>query len=208
MSCTSFFSYNTLGTVNRPYSFCPNNGDGNQIISRQSPSVPYFSIFPATYQGNRFAVASLVDNQRFRDYVLGLKESLDCRGFEVYRKKGQSFVKRFLGQDDARPALDQRIPVGLVSGLGQLLPLFELAVSLAHTSVAYKRRFEQIRTWPWILGPRQDNPQVILDFLGDGRGIFPDTAGDSLEGYAMIQAVLDFDAVFKRQVLVRTGVLL
>ncbi len=136
------FSYNTLGTVNRPYPFCPTDGDRNQIIIGQSSSVPYFSNFPAPYQGNRFAVAYLLDNQRFRDYVIGLKESLDCGSFEVYRKNGQNFLKRFLGQGDARPALDHRIPVGLVSGLGQVLPLFNLAIPLAHTSVAYKRRFE------------------------------------------------------------------
>ena len=85
--------------------------------------------------------------------------------------------------------------------LGQIFVLFQLTVSLALAAVAYERCFHQIRAGTRILGSGWYDLNMLLDFLGYGRRVFADAPGDSFERYAVEQAILYLDTIFKSQVL-------
>ena len=117
------------------------------------------------------------------------------------------FVEGFLGQGNAGATLHQSFSVCLVSKLGQVFMLLQPTAAFALAAVAYERRFQQIRAGARILHAGRDDLNVLLDFLGNGRRVFADSLGDTLEGYAVEQAVLNLNSIFEGEMLAGVGFL-
>ena len=118
------------------------------------------------------------------------------------------FIEGFLGESNTGSTFNQRFPVGLMSWFGQVFMFFLLAIPFAATSIANERGFQQIGTMARILSPGGDNLDVLLDFLGYGRGIFADSFGDPFEGNAMEQTLLNLGTIIEGEVLACAGALL
>ena len=116
------------------------------------------------------------------------------------------FIEGFLGESNAGATLNQRFPVSLMCRFSQVFMLLQLAIPFAAAAIANEWRFHQIGARSRILRSGRDDLNVLLDFLGDSRGVFADAFGNAFEGYAMEQAVLNLDTIFKGEVLARAGV--
>ena len=117
------------------------------------------------------------------------------------------FVEGFLRQGNAGATLYQSFPVGLVGKLGQVFAFLQSATAFAWATVAYERRFQQIRAGSGILHPGRDDLDVLLDFLGYRCRVFAYAPGDTFEGYTVEQAVLDLDSIFEGEMLAGIGLL-
>lgn len=117
------------------------------------------------------------------------------------------FIEGFLGQGDAGAAFYQSFPIRLVGKPGQVFMLLQSTAAFASAAVAYEWRFQQIRAGTRILRSGWYDLNVLLDFLGNGCGVFANSLSDTLEGYAMEQAVLNLDSFLVGEVLAGVGLL-
>ena len=117
------------------------------------------------------------------------------------------FVEGFLGQGNDGATLHQRFSVCLVNKLGQVFVFLQSATAFASADIAYERPFQQISAGTRIFHVGEDDLNVLLDFLGNGRRVFAYAFGGTFEGYAVEQAVLDLNSIFEGEMLVGVGIL-
>ena len=86
--------------------------------------------------------------------------------------------------------------------------LLQPTAAFASAAVAYKRRFQQVRAGTGILCSGGYDLNVLLDFFGYRRGVFADALGDTFEGNAMEQTLLNLGTIIEGEVLACAGALL